>query len=87
MNTSQPGLSARELIIATLAALVLAACGTTRNQGQISPIETALATHLIVPAATIRAPKQPCFGTNTINPNAQGRTTLDQGFTYVGDIL
>jgi putative membrane protein len=36
MNTSQRTLGGRELIIATLAALLLAACGIGKNQGQIS---------------------------------------------------
>jgi hypothetical protein len=46
MSTSQPGLGAQELIIVALAALVLAACGTTRYQGQTSTVETAPATDL-----------------------------------------
>jgi putative membrane protein len=44
MSTSQHGLGGRELIIATLAALVFTACGTKTNQGQISSVETPPAT-------------------------------------------
>jgi putative membrane protein len=44
MNTLQHGLGARELIIATLAVFVLAACGTGKNQGSISRVRTPSAT-------------------------------------------
>jgi putative membrane protein len=47
MNTSQHGLGGRELIIATLAALALAACGTMKNQGHISSVETPPAKQLV----------------------------------------
>jgi hypothetical protein len=48
MNASQHGLGGRELIIAALAALILPACGASKNQGQISSAETPPATQLIV---------------------------------------
>jgi predicted outer membrane protein len=44
MNTLQHGLGARELIIATLAVFVLAACGIGKNQGPISSAQTASST-------------------------------------------
>jgi putative membrane protein len=47
MNNSQRGLGGLELIIATLAALVVAACGTRTNQSQLSNVEAAPATQLV----------------------------------------
>jgi hypothetical protein len=45
MNSSQHGLGAREIIVATSTAFVLAACGTAKNQDQIPSVETPSATH------------------------------------------
>ena len=47
MSTSQHGLGGGALIIATLAALVVAACGTRKNQDRISSVETPQATQLM----------------------------------------
>jgi putative membrane protein len=47
MNTSRHGLGGRELIIATLAALLLASCGTRKNQNQMSSVEAGPATQLV----------------------------------------
>ena len=46
MNTSQHGSGRRELIIATLAALLLTACGTRKDQGQTSSVEPPPTTQL-----------------------------------------
>ena len=51
MNTLQHGLGARELIVATLAAFVLAACGTGKNQGSISSAQTPSATQSLQQSA------------------------------------
>jgi hypothetical protein len=47
MNTEQHGLGGRKLIIATLAVLVLTACGTRKNQGQISSVKPLPAMQLV----------------------------------------
>jgi putative membrane protein len=44
MNTLQHDLGARALIIASLAVFVLAACGTLKNQGSITSVQTPSAT-------------------------------------------
>jgi putative membrane protein len=46
MNISD-GLRGRKLLIAAMSALVLAACGTRKNQGQVSSVETPQATQLV----------------------------------------
>lgn len=47
MNISQQGLGGREFMIATLAVLVLANCGTTKDQGQLSRVESHPTTQLV----------------------------------------